>query len=1606
LPTIPTFIGRFKIVSQIGKGGMGALYLAWDPTLEREIAIKLLRDDNDDLRERFAREARSVARLRHPHIVTVFDVGVHEDHPFIAMEYIKGQTLAEIIGSGVPLSIVRKLQLAEELCDGLAFAHKAGIVHRDVKPANIIVDEVAGSLKLLDFGIARVGPGMTQAGMLIGTLNYMSPEQVVGGAVDGRSDIFAVGTVLYELFARRQAFPGRLDTGILHKILHTSPESLEVLCSDLDPEIVQIVNRALEKDPAARYQELTAMRRDLQRVLRRLETSLPAEELSDDDATVLMNEPRPLTPTPRTPKGTDREALERRRASQIQTFLEAAGKAMNAGDYEAVVARCEEILLLDSDNAPAWNLLDRAKAALDERQADAWLDEARQHLERGELAAAADLAERGLQLNPAAAGGPSLLRRIEDARQERERLQQRIEVCRSALSRARDWLARGYFEDAAAAADQALAIDPAYPGALAVKQQAMEAEAKRRDLANQRAKETLDDAHRLAQSGDADAALALLDDFSPAHPDITTARDTLRSEIEARRREEARRRAEELRAEAERQERERRVRAALEQAEAALGRRDFGGALEMLRGLQKSDPDAAGLQTLIAEAEAQRLAAERARQIAIEIRSHLDAAAERFAAEDFNAAATHVQRALALDPDHAEAQSLASRIDDGARAAAERREQEAQRQREREQALAEAMHRAERASTHGAAIAALRDALAVDPDHQTARRLLTEHETAVDVERRLAAALARAKDASSTEASIAALRQALQIAPEHPEARRLLQEREEDLAREQAEARQLRERQEAIAAAIRQAAAATSHAAALAALQTALDIEPNHPEARRLFDARDAALKQEQAAERRRQEIDAACQTIDTQIANGALDAAEQGIAAFEQDPDAKKVMKTLRQRLQQARAAAERREQEARRQREREQALAEAMDRAERASTHGAAIAALRDALAVDPDHQTARRLLTEHETAVDVERRLAAALARAKDASSTEAAIAALRQALQIAPEHPEARRLLQEREEDLAREQAEARQLRERQEAIAAAIRQAAAATSHAAALAALQTALDIEPNHPEARRLFDARDAALKQEQAAERRRQEIDAACREIETQINSGAWDAAERVLAAFEQDRDAKKAMKALRRRLKQARAAADRRGEAATVLIAVPQTGESEPAGAASPALRSDVRPVSGTSVGARSPLVYLAAAVAVLMLLVIGYVRFIRQPAPRPVVTENVPAAPPVSTGAGPQTPGAPPAAPADRPVDQAGRAQGPAAAAPSAVPAPPAPEPPAVTQNQPPTIESQVAPLRRLARQQLVAGAHPQALATAMSGLRLAPKDRDLLRVVNDISTSARASVQRARQSAEAAGPAAVASGAFKDASARQELAARLERNRQTEPSLKAYLEAADLFTTAAAQARRPATTEQRTSPPPPALSAPPPAASTPATGSAPPAGAPTGATATQTPGVVAPAPPRETPPTASERPAPPATPPAPPAAAPAQTPLRSSAPPATAQTPPVAPAANDENLIRAVLQAYAQAYSALDVDAVRRVYPAVDAAALTQNFGQMRTQRIQIVNEQVAVTGTTATVTCQVRNHFEPKAGRVSDPVVNATFRLQKTGGNWVIVQRR
>ncbi len=264
-------IGRYEILRPIGAGGMGVLWLARDPMIDRQVAIKLMREgvESETSRKRFLREARSAGRLHHPNIVAIFDVGEHEGQPFIAMQYIEGATLADIVSKQPTLPLTRKLRWIEELCTGLQYAHDAGIVHRDIKPANVMVGD-DGVVRVLDFGIARLGPpGLTQ-GNLIGTLNYMAPEQLEGLPIDARADIFALGALFYEVLSYQLAFSGGIEEGVLAKILYREPEPLDWIVPDIDPELVAIVSRCLAKQPDARYEDCAALARDVAAVRQRL----------------------------------------------------------------------------------------------------------------------------------------------------------------------------------------------------------------------------------------------------------------------------------------------------------------------------------------------------------------------------------------------------------------------------------------------------------------------------------------------------------------------------------------------------------------------------------------------------------------------------------------------------------------------------------------------------------------------------------------------------------------------------------------------------------------------------------------------------------------------------------------------------------------------------------------------------------------------------------------------------------------------------------------------------------------------------------------------------------------------------------------------------------------------------------------------------------------------------------------------------------------------------------------------------------------------------------------------------------------------------------------
>ena len=259
-------LGKYQLTDVIGEGAMGVVYRAFDPVLNRYLAIKVMSSmiaHDAQLRERFLREARAAGSLQHPNVITIYDFGEVGEHLFIAMEYVEGVDLAEIIQRRDNIPVTTKLDIMVDALNGLAYAHGRGVVHRDIKPANIRVS-VDTRAKLLDFGIAHLQSSeMTRSGEMLGTPQYMAPEQVSGGAVTPATDIFAMGSVMYEFLTYTKAFTGDTLHIILFHIASAEPPPLRQVLPELPAVLDPILAKALAKDPAARYTNALAMAKDL-----------------------------------------------------------------------------------------------------------------------------------------------------------------------------------------------------------------------------------------------------------------------------------------------------------------------------------------------------------------------------------------------------------------------------------------------------------------------------------------------------------------------------------------------------------------------------------------------------------------------------------------------------------------------------------------------------------------------------------------------------------------------------------------------------------------------------------------------------------------------------------------------------------------------------------------------------------------------------------------------------------------------------------------------------------------------------------------------------------------------------------------------------------------------------------------------------------------------------------------------------------------------------------------------------------------------------------------------------------------------------------------------
>ena len=298
-------IGRYEIAEKLGEGGMGTVYKAFDPLLARVVAVKVISnqlDSQPEQRERFFREARAAAQLSHPNIITIYDLGEQDGKPFLAMEYLVGRDLDARMHAPETMSLARKIEIGLAICEGLAHAHTCGVVHRDIKPANVFLTQ-DGAVKLLDFGLARlITSELTRSNMMLGTLNYMAPEQLRAERTDHRADIFSLGVVLYELISGKKPFQGDSFASTMYKILQETPESLDRIDRTLPPQLVTIVDRALAKAKEDRYQHVLDLLRDLEAAY---------EPLRGADRRVIEHVETVLAtaPPPRPPTGSHHEAL-------------------------------------------------------------------------------------------------------------------------------------------------------------------------------------------------------------------------------------------------------------------------------------------------------------------------------------------------------------------------------------------------------------------------------------------------------------------------------------------------------------------------------------------------------------------------------------------------------------------------------------------------------------------------------------------------------------------------------------------------------------------------------------------------------------------------------------------------------------------------------------------------------------------------------------------------------------------------------------------------------------------------------------------------------------------------------------------------------------------------------------------------------------------------------------------------------------------------------------------------------------------------------------------------------------------------------------------------
>jgi eukaryotic-like serine/threonine-protein kinase len=624
--SLPHSIGRYRILGRLGKGAMGVVYSAHDNLMERSVAIKVMMTDLEDdpeISARFYREARSAGQLAHPNIITIFDMGEDNGRPFIVMELLEGETLNKYLERPEAADVESKIDLMHQICKGLDAAHSRGIFHRDIKPGNLLV-RPNGELKIVDFGIARLASSsMTASGLLVGTPDYMSPEQARGQEIDRRSDLFSAGAVFYFMLTGRKPFAASGLSAVLAKVQSDDP--LPLRDGEAPASLARLVMKALAKSPADRYQTGGQMAAELERLKRELEIQsglavedcdrrlLALESLANQRRTLIAA--LGVVPAPADLDAARLELLETR------AFLTAPYRGRAAADLVARIATVQEWGMAEIDR---WQ---RALNALEAGSRDAANGNAREAISAFELA---------LRIEPASKRASAEADRCRRTIAEQRAIDDRAQAL---LAEARKAAAAKQWQATAVLCGEALALDSRAEEAATLKKKAiecMEAEAQDRRIQCEHALGRAETFRRKKRFDDAARELARARELNPDTAEVRAFDDRLRASI----------------AESERQ-----TQSAQEAAEAiAAARRVFASgdrarAVADLRCFRTGTPDAA-VDTEIRrlEKEAARMAVEEER--AAEAAGHAAAAEAALAGGTPQQALERAARALAIDAGH------------------------------------------------------------------------------------------------------------------------------------------------------------------------------------------------------------------------------------------------------------------------------------------------------------------------------------------------------------------------------------------------------------------------------------------------------------------------------------------------------------------------------------------------------------------------------------------------------------------------------------------------------------------------------------------------------------------------------------------------------------------------------------------------------------------------------------------------------------------------------------------------------------------------------------------------------------------------------------------